>query len=106
MHGTEDHPVFDDPQQFLVGFKDGRKAVKVGRCHLEILRVRSIPQASGTVACLAMTLIHAFAPRDICRIFLCLEERSDGPPYHPGDAKPESDHQGQNFSRVRLVVQA
>jgi len=35
-----------------------------------------------------------------------LEERSDGPPYHPGDAKPESDHQGQNFSRVRLVVQA
>jgi len=77
MHGAEDDSVFDGPQQFFVGFQKRRESVKIGRRHLESLRVRSIPPASDTVAGLALALIHGFAASDIDRIFLCLEQRSE-----------------------------
>jgi hypothetical protein len=76
MHGAEDDPVFDGSQQFFVGFQKGCIPVEIGWCHLEILRVRSIPPASDTVAGLAIALIHGFAACDIGRILLRVEERS------------------------------
>ena len=51
--------------------------MKIGRCHLEGLRVRSIPPASDTVAGLAMALIHSFAACGIGRIILRVQERSE-----------------------------
>ena len=77
MHGAEDDPVFNRPQEFFVGFQKGRKAVKIGRCHLEDLPVRSIPPASDTVAGLAMALIYGFPACGIGGIILGVEERSE-----------------------------
>jgi hypothetical protein len=77
MHGAEDDPVIDGPQQFFVGFQKGHKAVKIRRCHLEGLRVRSISSASDTVAGLATALIHGFAACDIGGILLRVEERRE-----------------------------
>jgi hypothetical protein len=74
MHGAEDDPVLDGPQQFIVGFQKRGETVEIGWCHLEIFRVRSIPPASDTMAGLAMTRIHGFAARGIGRILLRLEE--------------------------------
>ena len=50
--------------------------MKIGRWHLEGLRVRSITPASDTVAGLAMALIHVFAACDIGGIILRVKERS------------------------------
>jgi hypothetical protein len=77
MHGAEDDPVFNGPQQFFVGFQKGRKTVEVGRRDPEGLCVRSIPPTSDTVAVLAIALIHAFAACDIGWKILCMEERCD-----------------------------
>jgi hypothetical protein len=77
MHGAEDDPVFNGPQQFFVGFQKGRKTVEVGRRDPEGLCVRSIPPTSDTVAVLAIALIHAYAACDIGWKILCMEERCD-----------------------------
>jgi hypothetical protein len=74
MHGAEDDPVLDGPQQFFVGFQKRGEPVKIGRCHLEGLRVRPIPPASDTVAGLAHALIHGFASCGIGRIVFRVEE--------------------------------
>jgi hypothetical protein len=77
MHGTEDDPMFDGHQELFVGFQEGRKTVKIGRCHLEVFCVRSVPPTSDTMAALAIALIDGFAACDIGRIILRVEERSE-----------------------------
>ncbi len=51
--------------------------MEIGRRHLEGLAVRSIPQASDTVAGLAMALIDGFAACGISGIVLRMDERSE-----------------------------
>jgi hypothetical protein len=77
MHGAEDDPMFDGPQQFFVGFQEGLKTVKIGWCDLESRRVRSIPPTSDTMAALAIALIDGFAACDIGRITLRVKERRE-----------------------------
>ena len=77
MHGTEDDPMFDGPQQFFVGFEKGRKTMEVGGPYLKSLSARSIPPASDTVASLTIVLIYGFAACDIGRILLRLEKRRE-----------------------------
>jgi hypothetical protein len=77
MHGAEDDPVFDGPQEFFIGFQKGCKAMEIGWCHLEVFCVRSITPASDTMTALAIALIDGFAACDIGRITLRVEERSE-----------------------------